>query len=326
MGANMEINELAKMKSVLIINISHIGDFVCGMVLIDYLRKNNYQVDVLKSNTFNDLLDQEPLINSINEEDVKEKSYNFLVDLTSSKKSAKIAEKIKSRIKIFRYKTIFQKIFYRPIYNVFIHESIYHNITKDFYPIMEYFGYIGKRENLLPCLNVKKSELIQDLPKDKIKVGIHIGTQNLKRDIPINLILSIIQYLKEKNIIVILLGTDENTILDIINKCDNYPIYKKGSIGQIKDLISKLDFFIGPDSGLLHIASAVNTKAIAIFGPTLSKVCAPLDFTSIVEQNLVCRPCNQGKKCLYDNKCFSSISFNQIKICIDNIINSFTLK
>lgn len=47
------------------------------------------------------------------------------------------------------------------------------------------------------------------------------------------------------------------------------------SLAQLTDLIERADLFIGPDTGITHLAAATGTKTFAIFGPTNPKKWGP---------------------------------------------------
>jgi lipopolysaccharide heptosyltransferase II len=62
-------------------------------------------------------------------------------------------------------------------------------------------------------------------------------------------------------------------------------------------IIELCDLFIGNDSGLMHIAAAVKTPTLGIFGPTNPAAWAPFmpvhpEYCSVIFQDLACRPCH----------------------------------
>lgn len=58
-------------------------------------------------------------------------------------------------------------------------------------------------------------------------------------------------------------------------------------------ILERLALFITPDSGPMHLAAAVGTPVLAIFGPSLPSRYAPLSTRSrIVRIDLPCSPCN----------------------------------
>jgi ADP-heptose:LPS heptosyltransferase len=64
------------------------------------------------------------------------------------------------------------------------------------------------------------------------------------------------------------------------------------SLAQSAALIQQSKLFIGPDSGLMHLACAVGTPTIAIFGPGNLNKWKPLgEKHCVVTDNLECSPC-----------------------------------
>jgi len=71
----------------------------------------------------------------------------------------------------------------------------------------------------------------------------------------------------------------------------------KGNIRVAAAILEQADLFIGNDSGLMHLATAVGTPTIAIFGLTNSDAWGP--YTSglstrqavVVKMDLPCMPC-----------------------------------
>jgi len=72
------------------------------------------------------------------------------------------------------------------------------------------------------------------------------------------------------------------------------------------DLMTSCDYFISNDSGLMHIADALNIPLIALFGPTLITKNRPINENSNVLVNtMTCQPCQYTEdfnRC-QDNKC-----------------------
>lgn len=66
------------------------------------------------------------------------------------------------------------------------------------------------------------------------------------------------------------------------------------SLGELIATLEKADLFVGPDSGPMHLAAALNRPIVALFGPTLSAHFAPWKAKAIIlERPLACRPCRQ---------------------------------
>lgn len=96
---------------------------------------------------------------------------------------------------------------------------------------------------------------------------------------------------------------------------------------SLKDLIylyQKLDLVITNDSGPLHLASALGTKYIGIFGPTNPKLTSPRSKTQgkIIFSNKECStPCYE-KNCKKNFICMENISVEEISAIVKDLLSS----
>jgi heptosyltransferase I len=95
-------------------------------------------------------------------------------------------------------------------------------------------------------------------------------------------------------------GKGETGLAESIMQMMHYPavnLANKISIKQLVALLHRTNLFIGNDAGPLHIASAIGTPVIAIFGPTDPAVNGPYNKNSVVlRKDLPCSCCRK-KKC-----------------------------
>jgi heptosyltransferase-2 len=89
-------------------------------------------------------------------------------------------------------------------------------------------------------------------------------------------------------------------------------------------LIKKCQFFIGNDSGLSHLASAVETPVVVIFGPTVKEFgFYPFRSKSVVvEKEISCRPCSHigSKYCPEKHfNCMNSITVEQVLSALEKL-------
>ena len=80
----------------------------------------------------------------------------------------------------------------------------------------------------------------------------------------------------------------------------------KTSLKDLAYIISKAVVFVGNDSGPVHLAAAVGTRAIVMFGPSKFRRTGPYGNNNVVLQT-VCehkqcmqRVCPLGKECMTD--------------------------
>ena len=87
---------------------------------------------------------------------------------------------------------------------------------------------------------------------------------------------------------------DRNLGENISQRMQHRPIDLSGktNLGEAMALIERCDLFITNDSGLMHVAAALDVPLIAVFGSTNSITTGPLSQNSrIVQVPLECSPC-----------------------------------
>jgi len=99
----------------------------------------------------------------------------------------------------------------------------------------------------------------------------------------------------------------------IINACG------KTTVNELAVLIKKCNVFISTDSSPLHIASAVGTPFIALFGPTDARRHLPPSKNYIViNKNLECSPCYKTK--CRSKRCMTEITPNEVLAALEKLI------
>ena len=83
----------------------------------------------------------------------------------------------------------------------------------------------------------------------------------------------------------------------------------KTSLGGLAAIIDSLDLFISNDTGPAHIANALGTPSITIFGPADYRRWAPLNQSlhRIVRHPVACSPCGFWD-CPIDHRCLRKVS------------------
>ena len=75
------------------------------------------------------------------------------------------------------------------------------------------------------------------------------------------------------------------------------------------DLLSQADAVVTNDSGLMHVACALDRRVVAVFGSTSPEFTPPLGrLATVVENELDCRPCFQRKCPLVHLNCLRGIA------------------
>lgn len=89
---------------------------------------------------------------------------------------------------------------------------------------------------------------------------------------------------------------EQELIREILTECRQTPINLAGqlTLKELGALIAKARFFFGADSAPMHLAAAVNTPAVALFGPSGAYNWGPWgEGHLVIQKDLECVPCGQ---------------------------------
>lgn len=91
-------------------------------------------------------------------------------------------------------------------------------------------------------------------------------------------------------------------------EADLIDLTSKTDLATATAILSELDLFVSNDMGLAHIAAAVGTPTIVIFGPTNEITTRPLGANvEIIREPVECSPC-MLRECPIDHRCMTRIS------------------
>lgn len=107
---------------------------------------------------------------------------------------------------------------------------------------------------------------------------------------------------------------------EVFEKSQRKPIILTGktSLSQIVALLTEIDLLVSNDMGLAHIAPAVGTKTLVIFGPTNEKTTQPIG-SEIIRKTVDCAPC-MLRDCPIDHRCMTQISAEEVFAKAKNLI------
>lgn len=85
------------------------------------------------------------------------------------------------------------------------------------------------------------------------------------------------------------------------------------TLGEAMALIDRCDAFVTNDSGLMHVAAALNTPQVAIFGSTNPLTTSPYSDTSrVLRVPMACSPCMQPVCPLGHMNCMKAVSVEMV--------------
>ncbi len=157
-------------------------------------------------------------------------------------------------------------------------------------------------------------------------VGLNLNASSrwVSKAWPIEQMVKFCAELSQRDIRIILTGTAEdvgqaNALAEaakaakLINACG------KTTVNQLACLIKKCDCFVSADSAPLHIAAAMATPFVALFGPTdPARHFVPTDKSVLIWKDLECSPCYKPK-CKH-KKCMYSITAGEVLAAVEKLL------
>jgi ADP-heptose:LPS heptosyltransferase len=158
--------------------------------------------------------------------------------------------------------------------------------------------------------HIEATKLLRKLPRaHRPWIGMHVGSRSPARRWSSSYFAQVADYFaSHHNAQIILTGSrdDSSTVQEVTTRMAVQPLCLAGetSLGGLAALISKLDLFISNDTGPAHIANAVDTRSLTIFGPVDPQRWAALNQVRhpIVRKPVACSPCGYWE-CPIDHRC-----------------------
>ncbi len=168
----------------------------------------------------------------------------------------------------------------------------------------------------------------QWLSRNQKLVGINIGaSKRWKTKVwPIRQLVRFCELLGSRDIRVVVTGNsdDSKRAAELINSLPKIKIIDgcgKFSINQLAALIKKCNVYISADSAPLHVAAAMKTPFVALFGPTdPGRHLPPAKVYAVIAKTLSCAPCYKSK--CPKPKCMENISAEEVLEAVDKLLNS----
>lgn len=322
------------MKKILIIAPSWIGDLVMSQALFKLLKKQdpNCCIDVFANLELHQILKHMPEVDNYLvspfkhgelrlferfklAKKLRENSYTHAYVITNSFKSALIPF----------WANIPIRIGWSGEYRYILLNNIKPPIKKTSFMIerLVALGIESNKQLPLPLqapqlhisqkeLEITLKHLKINLPNKPILILCPGAEYGITKRWPTTYFAEIAKIKKNEGLEVWILGGVKDKILgqEIQTHCDNIclDLTGKTSLSDTIELLSLASVVVTNDSGLMHIAAALNKSLVAIYGSSSAKFTPPLtDKAKIICLNLPCRPCFKRKCPLKHMKCLNDL-------------------
>jgi heptosyltransferase I len=159
-------------------------------------------------------------------------------------------------------------------------------------------------------------------------IGINLGASHPLKLWPQDKFIALIDQLQQENKFrVILFGASADTAfadrICIALKTQPINAVGKTTLRQLAVLAKRCAVFVSGDTGSLHIAAAVGTPVVALFGPDDPNKTGPYtDKKIIIWKELECSPCSNIKTCDHAQDCMQKITTDEVITAITALLSS----
>lgn len=173
---------------------------------------------------------------------------------------------------------------------------------------------------------VLNSEWLSDKQK-LIGVNISASQRWLTKNLPLSAIARFCEEIGKRDMRVVITGTGKDAVTaeKLLNTARNIKIINfvgKTTINQLACLIKKCSVYVSCDSAPLHIAAAVKTPFVALFGPTDPRRHLPpaegKEKFVLIKKDLECSPCYKPK--CKRNECMKRITAEEMLGAVDKLL------
>jgi len=195
---------------------------------------------------------------------------------------------------------------------------------------MSLLQWLGVRRERAPSLRYERHSVeaarIQETLKGRPYVVVHPGSlMATKRRAPQRLA-DVARRLAARGLTVVVTSGpgEELSASQVARELDRTVILLGLTIPELAELLRGARLYIGNDSGPMHLAAAVGTPTIAVWGSSDSRRWRPWDVEHRVVQNpFECNPC-PGYRCLVAASplCIESVTVEQVNHAVDELLGS----
>lgn len=291
----------------LVIRFSSLGDVILTTAFLYALRKEygNCEIWYVTKSEFSGILKNQPYIDKLvcleKGESIIHLSrkinseFNCIFDLHNNLRSILLRKIVKSKkIKVVRKHTLYRYKLLKKSRGLtkFIKDRTTEDVVEDELNLLKPYNHIKNDMNIKPVLYLDKTKEFKK-PAISIAPGAKWKTKQWSSEYFIELIDKLnMRY----DPAILLFGSvnEIKTAENIASKSKNVLNFAgKLSISETASYMRSSDVVISNDSGLMHMAVALDIPVVAMFGPTVRGFgFFPRGRNMVIEKNLECRPCS----------------------------------
>ena len=329
------------MPKFLIIRFSSIGDIVLTTPVVRCLRKQypGAEIHFLTKYAYKDILANNPYINKVHTlgdsfelmlHELAIEGYDYIIDLHHNLRTLRIKRHLK-KVKAFSFNKLNVEKFILTNFkiNILPNKHIVHRNLECIASLAVVNDGLGL-DYFIPKIDEVKND---DIPTSHMHgyIAVVIGAALATKKLPLHKLQELCVAIGHP--IILLGGKEDYEDGKAITKMDEIKIYNacgKFNLNESADIVKKSKLVISHDTGLMHIAAALQKPIISVWGNTVPAFGmypyygekSNLQYDVVEINKLWCRPCSKigYKKCPKGHfKCME-------KIAVNDIVNLVTLR
>lgn len=130
------------------------------------------------------------------------------------------------------------------------------------------------------------------LPSDRPLVLIHPGSGSRHKCVRPEVLASVVQQLQTQGLVPLILEgpADQESVSHFLLQMPIQPPVLRGlSLGLVAGVLSRVELYVGHDSGITHLSALLGIPTVALFGPTNPERWAPRGSQVVIVQGAPCR-------------------------------------
>ncbi|MEJ6951186.1 lipopolysaccharide heptosyltransferase II [Natronospora cellulosivora (SeqCode)] len=332
---------IKKAKRILIIDLLYLGDLMFATPFIKELRKNfpEARIDIIVNKTFHDIMDDNPYLDNVYaynknfslkesisfSRGLSKNHYDFALNIHGNWRTALILKLVNPQYSVGyggRGRGIFLDRVVSQAKNTHMVEA-YLNILREIRLEVEKSNpQLEVSDKARASIRKKLNDWGSHSSNSLIALNTG-GTWPTKRW-KLKAFAELADILNNDYGKVIFIGSkaDSKRVAEIIDMMESEPLLACGktSLKELAALVEYCDLVISNDSGPVHVAAAVGTPTITIFGPSNDQKYRPLGDKHRILKNddISCRPCGEHQCPLNHHKCMEEIEVSQVLDLLDN--------
>lgn len=320
---------------ILFIRLSSIGDIVLTTPLVRCVNQQiaNVEIHYLCKDSYRLLLSSNPNIHQLhtfNKEDktlknrLKDEKFDYVIDLQHNRHSKSICRYLKVSHRSFPKLNVRKWI----LVNFKINLLPNVHIVDRYFKALEDLNVTNDNKGLDFYISDQYIHQIQKENLPEVFVAVAVGSKHNTKQLPKEKLLEISQ---KTDIPFVFLGDKNDAViveyLQTHLQKPSYNLCGKLNLQESADCVSKAKILLCGDTGLMHIAAALNTPIVSIWGNTVPAFgmypYMPMNqdkYVIVENKKLFCRPCSKlgFKRCpLGHFKCMQSLSVEEIVACLN---------